>query len=168
MSEKIIEYHSGKYRILILSTLLIALMIDILNLISINSILLPPFSLLIILFWAGKMFDKTFIPTAFILGIFHDALFQTLMGSYALIFSFITFLLLRNRVHFRAYSIPQQSLFIFGLMIIYQTLGFFILSPTFEGDEFWYFWSMPLISIAAWIVFASILTLATSLKSSNE
>ena len=168
MSTEIFEYNSRGYKILIFITFVIGLMLDILNLTAVNSLIVPPFSLLFVLFWAGRFFDKTFIASAFILGICHDVLFQSLLGSHALIFSFITFLLLRNRVHFRAYSIPQQSFFVFGLLIIYQILAFFIFSPSLNDETLWQFLAMPGLAIIVWMILAAFLSVITSLKRSTD
>ena len=161
MSERIIHYHTASVRLLIWGTYLLALVIDIFNLLTPHLVFLPPFTLLITLYWCALLFDRTFIPSAFILGLCLDALYQTTLGSHALIFTAIVFVMLRNRLHFRVFSVIQQAFLIMGYFIIYQILHFFIFSPVLTNEELKFYAAMPVIAGLIWTVLASVLNLVT-------
>ncbi|MBO1926191.1 rod shape-determining protein MreD [Thiomicrorhabdus sp. 6S2-11] len=161
MGDNFIYISSRQVRWLIILSFVIALVLDSINLIGASYQFLPPFTLLVLLYWSGHFLDYTYISTAFVIGLLADTLYQTTLGMHALIYVTLTFTMLRHRLHFRGYSVIQQALNIIVFMFIFQVLHLLILSPTLDDNEMIQFWSMPVVSAFLWLIFAKLLNLLT-------
>lgn len=161
MGDNFIYISSRQVRWLIILSFVLALILDSINIIGQSYQFLPPFTLLVLLYWAGHFLDYTYISTAFIIGLLADTLYQTTLGLHALIYVVLTFMMLRHRLHFRGYSLIQQALNIIVFMFIFQVLHLLILSPKLDDQEQIQFWLMPLVSAFLWVIFAKLLNLLT-------
>ena len=150
MSDKFQEIEFGQVKWLVITSYLFAI---ILNIIAIQDPLLtflPPFGLLLVLFWSVQLLRNSHLITAFILGVLYDALYQTLLGGHALLFVIITFIMLRIRLRFRTYRHWQQGLVVGFYFYIYQILHYFFFSPVLEGQVLFLYWIMPIIAGIIW------------------
>ncbi|BBP45391.1 hypothetical protein THMIRHAS_07640 [Thiosulfatimonas sediminis] len=161
MGDNFIYISSRQVRWLIILSFIFALLLDSINLIGQNYLFLPPFTLLVLLYWSGHFLDYTYLTTAFIIGLLADTLYQSTLGLHALIYIVLTFMMLRHRLRFRGYSLPQQALNIIVFMFIFQLLHLLMLTPKLDSTEQLSFWLMPIVAAFFWLLFAKLLNLLT-------
>jgi rod shape-determining protein MreD len=150
MSDKLLNLNIREVRWLIGLSYLLALTLDTMLLLNQATLFTPPFTLFFALFWCAQFTQRTHILSAFILGLFADTLYQTTLGSHALLFVIITFMMIRHRLRFRVYPVWQQAFFISGYMMIYQVLNFVLFSPVINNTDFVAYWVMPAAAILLW------------------
>ncbi|WP_044410263.1 rod shape-determining protein MreD [Thiomicrospira microaerophila] len=113
-------------------------------------LLMPPITLLVLMFWVVQILNQTHLYTALALGLLHDALHNTLLGSHSLLFIVITFIMLRMRLRFRSVPLWQQSLMVGIYMLLFQTGHFLFYTPLLIDNALYLYWSMPLASAFIW------------------
>ena len=150
MPSKFMKVGSTQARWLILFSYVIALAFDIMALLDNATSLIPPITLMVLLYWCAHFLDKTHIFSAFILGLLADSLYQTTLGAHALIFSVFVFLMLRHRLRFKTYPVWRQAFSIGAYMMSYQILNYIIFSPVLDSNDLIQYWSMPVIAIIIW------------------
>ncbi|MBF6057155.1 MULTISPECIES: rod shape-determining protein MreD [Thiomicrorhabdus] len=161
MTSKFIYIRTAQIRGLILLTFFLALIADSMNLYGETLLFLPPFTLLILLYWSGHFLDRTYITSAFILGLMCDGLYQTTLGSHALIYVSLTFMMLRQRGRFKGYTALQQGFFISFYLLVYQVISFIFFSPVLNQNDAISYWLMPLSAIIIWPILAFLLRQGT-------
>lgn len=154
MGESFIYHRSAKVRWYFVISLLLALVSDSLVISVQASPIFPPFSLLILFYWAGHFLDRTYIATAFILGLLIDTLTQTPLGAHSIIYVSLIYLLSRHRLHFRSFTPWQQAIFIVGYFFIYQLTHWVFFDPLLTSLHSIYFWLMPFSAAIFWIILA--------------
>ncbi len=150
MSDKFQEIEFHQVRLLVIFSYLVGLTVNIFSLKEQVLIIFPPFALLLTLFWSVQLLRNSHLIVAFSLGMLYDALYQSLLGTHALLFILITFFMLRIRLRFRSYRLWQQSLIIGFYFYLYQGLHYLIFSPQLLGDTLWLYWSMPISATLIW------------------
>lgn len=150
MASNFMKMGSSQARWLILFSYIIALLFDTMALLENATVIIPPISLMLLLYWCAHFLDKTHLISAFILGLLADSLYQTTLGAHALIFSVIVFLMLRHRLRFKSYPVWRQAFSIGVYMMLYQILNYIIFSPVLDSNNTIQFWSMPAIAIIIW------------------
>ncbi len=157
MSDKFqeIEFHQVKF--LVITSYIVGIIINIFSLREPLLQILPPLALILVLFWSVQLLRNSHLITAFILGLLYDALYQTLLGSHALLFVLLTFLMLRIRLRFRSYRVWQQSLIIGFYLLLYQFLFSLFFAPSLHEEMFWIYWLMPFVAALLWPLVVSLL-----------
>jgi rod shape-determining protein MreD len=150
LTDKLINVRSNQVRGIILLTYLVALIIDSMVLLNSNLGFIPPITLMIVLYWSSHFLDKTFLVSAFLLGVMVDALYQTTLGAHALLYIIILFIMMRQRLQFRTYPTWQQAFIIGIYLMIYQVLNTVFFSPVLDNGQFVFYWSMPAAAILIW------------------
>lgn len=158
-----LSFHSVKY--LVITSYIASLILSVYALRVDWLLILPPVTLLVIVFWMIQILNQTHLYTALILGLLMDGLHQTLLGSHSLLFILITFMMLRMRLRFRSTPLWQQSIMIGLYMLLFQFCYFILYQPSLSADEVILYWSMPLVSIITWPILA--LTLISLSKPSE-
>ena len=82
----------------------------------------PDWLALILIYWSMALPKRVGLWSAFIIGLLADSLLGTLLGHHALALVVITYLNLNFYLRIRALSLPQQSLYVFGLLVISQLI----------------------------------------------
>jgi len=154
MSSNFLNIRASQARWIILLSYLVALAFDTIALLGHSSPVVPPLTLFFVLYWCANFLDRTHLFSAFILGLLSDALYQTPLGSHALLFSIFTFLMIRHRLRFKTYPVWQQAFFIGIYMLAYQVLNYLFFTPVLDSNDFVQYWTMPAASIMAWPVLA--------------
>lgn len=157
MTDRFIDIEFSHARWLVITSYLLGLVIDTMMIMQQGSILAPPFSLLILMYWTAQFVKNTHFISAFILGLLMDAMLQTTLGAHSLIFIVLTFVMLRYRLLFRSHSVIQQALVIGFYLLLYQLLTWVILSPSIDENQTLHFWLMPAIAMIIWPFIALIL-----------
>ncbi len=150
MASNFMKTATSQVRWLIIFSYIIALAFDTMALLGNATIIIPPISLMVLLYWCAHFLDKTHLVSAFILGLLADTLYQTTLGAHALVFSVLVFLMLRHRLRFQSYPVWRQAFSIGVYMMLYQILNYIIFSPVLDGNDTIQFWSMPAIAIIIW------------------
>lgn len=119
----------------------------------------PEFTLVILCCWILLFPSRTNIATAFVLGIMIDILQNSLLGSHALSFSIVAFLLLKLRQ--RVYLKPpwQQAPFIVPVLLANQLIISWLYSMQYHTTTDWYFMLPAFSSAVCFVPFAYILRL---------
>ena len=157
MVDKFIYRRSARVRWMYSISLFLALVVDSLILALGKSVMLPPFTVLTLLFWSGHFLDRSYIITAFILGLCLDTLYQTVLGSHAAILITITYVMTRHRLHFSGYTYWQQAFYVSGYLFAYQTTVFLFYNPVLTDYEPLFFWTTPLFGGVIWLALAPVL-----------
>jgi len=157
MTDRFMDVEFSHARWLVFTSYLLGLIVDTMMIMQQGSILAPPFSLLILMYWTAQFIKNTHFISAFILGLLMDAMLQTTLGAHALIFIVLTFIMLRYRLLFRSHSVLQQALVIGFYLVLYQFLTWVMFSPALTEDQTLSFWLMPAVAMVVWPFIALIL-----------
>jgi rod shape-determining protein MreD len=147
-----IAFHQARW--LVIFSYFVGITLDTMLVLNSANLYLPPFTLLLLLYWCAQFLKQTHFISAFILGLLLDALYQTTLGAHALLFIVVTFIMLRYRLLFRSHSVLQQALVIFFYLYAYQLLSFVILAPVLQSDAQIAYWLMPFSCLLIWPVLA--------------
>lgn len=150
MSDKFLEIEFQQVKWLVIFSYLFAIILNIFAIRDPWLVFLPPFALLTVLFWSVQLPQNSHLISAFILGLFYDALYQSLLGSHALLFVILTFMMLRIRLRLRSYRYWQQGLVIGFYFYIYQFFHFVFFSPSIQVEHQWLYWTMPVVAGTLW------------------
>ena len=82
----------------------------------------PDWVALILIYWSMALPKRVGLWTAFIAGLLVDSLLGTLLVHHALALVVITYLNLNVHLRIRVLSLPQQSLYVFSLLVISQLI----------------------------------------------
>lgn len=135
---------------LIIGSYLLAITLDAMLITSQYFYWLPPITLLTVIYWSSDNLSKTFIPSAFILGLIYDTLSQSLLGAHALLFSLILFLILRFRLRFRLFTLIQQALTLIPFFFLYQGLLWFLTPHLYSSEDLTLWLLAPLTLLFLW------------------
>ena len=146
------------------STLLL-LVISFFAAIILNIIPLPPtltlfFPLwlpLVLIYWIMVLPEHIHLTLAWILGLLIDVLYGNYLGEHSLALCVVAYLAYRFHLQFRMFPLPQQILFVFVTLMIYQVV--LILIQTWLGFpvDFRWAWVPLLVSALVWPLMGSVL-----------
>jgi len=154
------SYHDTSFqtaKFIVIFSYLTALVINVLAIRIDWLFILPPLTLMVLMFWIVQILDQTHLYTAMFLGLLHDALHNTLLGSHSLLFIVIAFIMLRMRLRFRSVPLWQQSTMIGVYLLIYQIGHFMFYDPALTDQQTYIYWSMPIAATFIWPVIVVIL-----------
>ena len=86
----------------------------------------PDWLALILIYWSMALPKYVGLWTALIIGLLADSLLGTLLGQHALALVIITYLNLNLYLRIRVLSLIQQSVYVFGLLLISQIIVFWM------------------------------------------
>ena len=140
----------SKQYLVIASTLLIGLMLNILPLpLQINK-MAPHWLLMILIFWVIWAPLVINIFTAFTVGILLDLLNGSILGEHAFAFVVIIYLIVKLRRTLINHPLLQQSFFIFLFVLVYQAIIVAIQAVIGQADISSSFWLASLTSAIFW------------------
>jgi rod shape-determining protein MreD len=120
----------------ILISILIAMLLRILPLPRDWLVFNPDWILLVIIYWCLYIPDRFNIGSAWIFGLLTDVLTGQLLGQQALVYSIIAYIVVRLHQRIRLFPLSQKTLIILFLLLLGQTLIFWIQnvqSPVYSG-----------------------------------
>ena len=107
--------------------------------------LLPDWVLLVLIYWVVSSPDRIGVLNAWLVGLFIDVLTGRLLGQYALAYALVGYVCIKLHKRLRHFPLFQQSLFIFLVLLLSQSIIFWtetIQGPTLFQGAFW----LPLIT----------------------
>ncbi len=157
MTNNLLNLNFYQVKWLVVSTYFIGMILDSMSNMGLIAGNFPSFTLLVLFYWTLKLQNKTHLITAFILGLLSDALFNTMLGSHALIFAFLVFALLQVRLRFKSYPLWQQTFLLTIYFYLFQILALFLLQPVLAENHLIIYWSIPLATLIIWPVTSQLL-----------
>jgi rod shape-determining protein MreD len=138
-------------------TLLFGVMMDSFNWRDPWSAAIPNISPLILLYWVLAIAQRNFIITAVIIGIIHDVLYHTSLGSHALIYLGLLYPILYVRLQLRNTTLFQMSLIVGLWMLAHQALSWILHLGRIGSEQQLSFWLASLVAMFLWpLVFISL------------
>jgi len=110
----------------------------------------PAWVLLVLIFWALVLSERTSITLAWIVGVLLDVLHGTLLGEHAFALTVVVYIAARFCHQIRMFSLFQQGISVFFMVLFYQFILFCI--QGFLGDlpEGWRYWLPSCTSMLLW------------------
>lgn len=146
-------------------TLLLGVTIDSLSGTVNWNLIFPDITPLILLYWVMAINQRNFIITSFIVGIAHDVLNHSGLGTYAIIYLLMIYPMLHLRLRLRNTTLLQMSL-IMGLWMLAHQLLIWLMASTsrFSVDNI-AFWSSAIVATLLWpLIFIMLRTLRRQMR----
>lgn len=136
--------------LLVIGTLLVALILTLIPMARWLIIFRPLWIVLVLIFWALVLPGKSAINLSWVVGILLDVLNGTLLGEHAFALTAAIYSVARLRNQLRMFSLFQQSISVFFVVLFYQFILFCI--QGFLGDlpERWFYWLPAVTSMLLW------------------
>lgn len=105
---------------------------------------------LVLCYWLLETPGRVGLGVAFGLGLLADLLFGSLLGEQALRLCILAFIVLRFRARLRFFTLTQQALAVFALMVNDRAVVLMVRALSGEGVPPWPFWLSPLVALLLW------------------
>ncbi len=135
----------------VILTLTVALLLDILPMPSIIAPYWPKWVALVLLYWSLALPHRYGLITAWVTGLFVDALEGTLLGLHGLCFSVMVYFVILSYQRIRLFPRWKQSLVMGMLVGIYMLLAFWLKSLTLPIEKSFTHWLPIITSGFAWV-----------------
>ncbi len=137
------------YTLIILS-LILALMLSILPLPAWAVWFRPEWVVLAVIYWVMALPDRVSVGSAWLAGLFLDAVNGTVLGEHALAMTIVAYLVLKFHRQIRVFPLWQQALTVAVLMILYSVTILWIQGFVGEPIPTLLYWSPVLTSAILW------------------
>ena len=137
-------------RLTIALTLLVALILQLIELPYALAVLRPLFVPLVLVYWVMVVPQPTGLLTAWIVGMVLDVLLGSVLGQHALGLTVIVFVMLQVRGILSLYPIWQEALALTLLWLLYTFLMFWIDGATGHRADPWLQWLPVLTTGPCW------------------
>lgn len=138
--------HGGLLTFSLLAALLLGLM-------PLPELLIParPFWLALVLcYWLLELPERVGLGFAFLIGLLADVLHGSLLGEHALRLCMLAFIVLRFRPRLRFFTLWQQALAVFAVLLNDRVVLVMIRGFSGEGLPPFEFWLSPLSGLLLW------------------
>lgn len=105
---------------------------------------------LVLCYWLLEAPARVGLGVAFLLGLVADLLYGNLLGEQALRLCVLAFIVLRFRARLRFFTLAQQALAIFALMVNDRAVVLMVRAFSGEGIPPWQFWLSPPVALLLW------------------
>lgn len=137
-------------RAAILITLCMALVLTLLPMPDWTTWVRPAWVLMVLIYWAIVLPLRVSVGTAWIMGLIVDLFNGTLFGEHALAFTIVIYFVSRMHIRLRMFSLPQQGLFVFAFILLYQFLIYCIQGFIGELPNSHLYWLSSVTSMLLW------------------
>lgn len=110
----------------------------------------PYWLALVLVYWIIEAPDRIGLGFAFLLGLFADLVFGTLLGEQALRLTVMAFIVQRFRAQLRFFPLSQQALAVAGLLLNDRVVGAAVHMALGEPQLPSTFWWAPLTGLLLW------------------
>lgn len=110
----------------------------------------PAWILLILIYWTMENPYAVNVGVAWLIGIILDVLNGTLLGEHALALTLVIYMMARMQSRVRMFSLLQQGLIIFLLVLFYQIIIYSIQGFLGNAPHEWLYWMSSVTSMLLW------------------
>lgn len=135
---------------LVLLTLVIALLLTILPLPPMAEDLRPQWVAMTLIFWALALPERVGVFWAFGVGLVLDVATGTLLGHHALGLSVVAYVAVELHPRVRIFSLWQQALFVWILLILERLLALWVLGATGQPMPSLTYWGATFAGLLLW------------------
>ncbi|HEU4485094.1 MAG TPA: rod shape-determining protein MreD [Povalibacter sp.] len=149
------EGRSSALRITV--TVILALILAIVPLPEVLRPARPQLLLLLVIYWSLSSPRLAGLMFAWLCGLALDVIKGPIFGQHAIAFAAVAYLTHKNQLRLRIFPIYQQTLWVLGLLAIYEFLVFWIDGIIGSPVTTWMRWLPVLTSAVLWPVLVSVL-----------
>ncbi len=142
--------HSPFAALYFLLTVTLAMVLRVMSIYPELDALNPDWIALVLIYWSVALPQRFGVFTAFWVGLLTDVLTGHLLGQYALIYSVISYLSIREYKRLRQFPLVQQCLFVLFCLVCGQSLLFGMASMQAANNLPLSFWYPTLSGTLAW------------------
>lgn len=117
----------------------------------------PAWVLLVLIYWTIENPYAVNVGIAWCVGIMVDVLNGTLLGEHALALTIVIYIIARMQARLRMFSLLQQGLIVFFLVLLYQFIIYCIQGFIGDAPHGWLYWTSSFTSMLLWPWIYSIL-----------
>ena len=144
-------------RLRVTVTVIIALILGVLPLPRWMDIARPYLLLLLVIYWSLSSPRLAGLMFAWLCGLAIDVIKGPIFGQHAIAFAVVAYLTHKNQLRLRIFPIYQQTLWVFGLLAIYEFLVFWIDGIIGSPVTTWLRWLPVVTSAVLWPVLVAVL-----------
>src|SRR5688572_16256645 len=137
-------------RLMIAMTLLVALVLQLIQLPYPLAVVRPMFVPLVLVYWAMVVPQPTGLLTAWIVGLLLDVLLGSVLGQHALGLTVMVFATLQVRGILSLYPIWQEALALAAVWLLYVLIMFWVDGATGHRADPWLLWVPLLTTVPCW------------------
>ncbi len=134
----------------IVATFAVAMLLDILPLPAGLRLYWPEWVAMVLLYWVVALPHRVGVITAWVVGLFVDALQGSVLGLHALCFSVMTYFTLILYQRIRLFPRWKQAMVVAMLIGIYMLLALWLKNLTAPVERSFSYWLSMLVSAALW------------------
>lgn len=122
----------------ILLTLFIAMVLSVPQGVQWLSVIMPPWTLLMLIFWCVYGRKNLGVLSAAALGLLQDSVTGAVLGTHILSYTMVVAFVLSQKQRLKIYSFGQQAAFVFIALVLVQLLHYILLAlqPSYETNHF--------------------------------
>jgi rod shape-determining protein MreD len=140
----------GRGSLLLYGSLLVALVLGLLPLPAQFAALKPFWLALVLCYWLLETPDRAGMGFAFVIGVVADLIHGSLLGEHALRLCMLAFIVLRFRPRLRFFTLGQQALAVFAMLLNDRVVVVMIRGFSGEGLPPLQFWFSPVVGLVLW------------------
>ena len=122
---------------IIVLSLIIALMLTIMPLVTWAEEIRPHFMLMVVIYWAMALPHRVNIGIAWVMGLLLDVSYDAVLGQYALALALIAFFTVNLHQRLRVFPLWQQAIVVFVFAMIYSLIVLWIKGITGNAPSVW-------------------------------
>jgi rod shape-determining protein MreD len=138
-------------------TVILALILAIVPLPEVLRPARPQLLLLLVIYWSLSSPRLAGLMFAWLCGLAIDVIKGPIFGQHAIAFAVVAYLTHKNQLRLRIFPIYQQTLWVFGLLAIYEFLVFWIDGIIGSPVTTWLRWLPVVTSAVLWPVLVAVL-----------
>lgn len=120
-------------------------------------VLNPDWIALFLIYWTLALPERVGVGTAWLTGLFADALTGRLLGQHALAYAVIAYFILRWYRRLRLYPVVQQAVWVLGFLLVSQLLVFWTQRARESDAGAWVYWLPAFSGALAWPLVLAVL-----------
>jgi len=118
----------------------------------------PAWVMLVMFFWAVEVPHRIGLISAWLIGLLVDVLYADPLGLNGLILATLTYVAWRFYERLRMFSIPQQGVVVFALILLGEGLRIVVRNLTMDRELTWMMVLPALVSLVLWPFVCLLLT----------
>lgn len=128
----------------------LALLLGLLPMPASIAIFKPYWLALVLCYWLLEVPERVGLGVAFVLGLAGDLVYGTLLGEQAMRLTILAFIVLRFRARLRFFTLAQQALAVFALLLNDRVVVLMVRGFSGEGMPPLGFWFAPVTGMLLW------------------